>query len=86
MTRMNTTINGQWLSKPHTYEKGSLLCQLCLAEKTQILMAEKENLLNQRNEILNPCRHRKKLLLEEFKRDKPKKNKPPDDWKQGNKK
>ena len=73
--------NNKWsiIEQAPTYEKGSLLCQLCLAEKTQILMAEKENLLNQRNEILNPCRHRKKLLLEEFKRDKPKKNKPPDD-------
>ena len=38
------------------YSKETGTCQLCLHEKTTILLAEQQNSLNKRNEIISKCR------------------------------
>ena len=49
------------LAPPYSTE--AKRCQLCLTEKTLILFSNSENILNQRSEILNKCRHQNKFLL-----------------------
>ena len=44
-------------SRAPTYKSGSKKCQLCLKEKTAIALAEPEELLNSRTELLNKCIH-----------------------------
>ena len=48
------------------YSKETGTCQLCLHEKTTILLAEQQNSLNKRNEIISKCRHRDKWLLNKW--------------------
>ena len=44
-------------------KKERWFCFLCQAEKTFIAYSEHFSTLNQRSEILNKCRHRRKFLL-----------------------
>jgi len=46
--------------RAHTYKPGNITCNLCLAEKLQILT--NNNLLNKKSELLNKCPHRRKYL------------------------
>ena len=46
--------------RAHTYKPGNITCNLCLAEKLQILT--NKNLLNKKSELLNKCPHRRKYL------------------------
>ena len=39
-------------------------CNLCIEEKKQIILADKNKIVNANNEILTKCRHRNKFLLE----------------------
>ena len=46
-------------------------CQLCLTEKVFIINALNDSqLLNEKSELINTCRHQKKLLLKCLKRNK----------------
>ena len=46
--------------RAHTYKPGNITCNLCLAEKLQILT--NKNLLNKKSELLNKCPHRRQYL------------------------
>lgn len=48
------------------YTKETGTCQLCLHEKTSILLADQQHSLNKRNEIISKCRHRDKWLLSKW--------------------
>ena len=45
------------------YKPASKSCNLCLLEKTLILLSDDQHCLNKRSELLNKCRHREKYLL-----------------------
>ena len=45
------------------YTPESKICQLCNAERYQIVFSKLENLLNHKNEITSKCRHRAKFKL-----------------------
>ena len=45
------------------YQKETKKCQLCLMEKTLIILADRATALNKRNEIMSKCRHKDKMLL-----------------------
>ena len=47
-------------------KNGQKQCRLCLKESLAILK-RKDDCLNQRNEILNTCRHTRKFLLKNWK-------------------
>ena len=42
------------------YQHGGKVCNLCLAEKYEILTANDDALLNKRTELINKCRHKNK--------------------------
>ena len=48
--------------KAHVYSAGAKYCDLCLSEKTIIMLADK-NCLNIRSEILRKCPHIRKFTL-----------------------
>ena len=50
-------------AKAHAYSSGGSQCDLCLTEKVNILLADPQTSLNQRNEILAKCPHKRKYLL-----------------------
>ena len=45
------------------FNRSSLRCNLCLNEKLEIALYQKDNLLNKRSEIVNKCRHVNKHML-----------------------
>ena len=45
---------------------GARFCDVCLTEKTYIMLADKKESLNVRSEILNKCRHMAKFTLEKI--------------------
>ena len=49
------------------YQQGDKQCQLCLAEKYFILMADLSTTLNKRTELVNKCRHKNKYKLKNSK-------------------
>ena len=49
--------------KGHAFSSGGRACDLCLSEKLVIMMADKNSMLNKRDELLETCRHRRKHLL-----------------------
>ena len=61
------TIKWSIIQFAPTYSPETGKCQLCNLEKTLILIANEPNLLNQRNEMMNKCRHRRKHLLSSLK-------------------
>ena len=58
-------ISWSIFAKAHPYSSGSRACDLCLTEKTTILLAKPVETLNKRSEILSQCRHKLKYLLED---------------------
>jgi len=53
-------IKWEIAKKATPYKCGTRYCNLCITEKTVILLADPETLLNKRSEIISCCRHRKK--------------------------
>jgi len=49
--------------KGHAFSSGGRTCDLCLSEKLVIMTADKNTMLNKRDELLESCRHRRKHLL-----------------------
>ena len=62
--------NIQWsvLPKFKDYQNSTLAkgCNLCLAEKLQITMANKDRSLHRRSELISKCRHENKFYLSSF--------------------
>ena len=50
-------------AKTGVYTAGAKFCDVCLTEKTHILLADPKESLNVRTEILNTCRHKAKFTL-----------------------
>ena len=50
-------------AKTGVYTAGAKFCDVCLTEKTYIMLAEPRESLNVRSEILNTCRHKAKFTL-----------------------
>ena len=46
--------------------RGDRYCNLCLSEKVFILRGNQDLLLNKRSELMQRCRHRDRLMLENF--------------------
>ena len=49
--------------KAQVYSAGAKYCDLCLTEKTIIMLADKKSCLNIRSEILRKCPHISKFTL-----------------------
>ena len=60
----NPKIDWSIKAKAHAFSSGGKQCDLCLTEKVNILLANPKSSLNQRNEILEKCRHKRKFLLQ----------------------
>ena len=57
-------ITWKVIAKTGKYTPGAIYCDVCLTEKTYILLADPKESLNVRSEILNKCRHMAKFTLE----------------------
>ena len=57
-------IKWEIAKKASPYRCGTRYCDLCVTEKTMILMAEPEFLLNKRSELISCCRHRTKYRFD----------------------
>ena len=60
---LNPKIDWSIKAKAHAFSSRGKQCDLCLTEKVAILLADPKTSLNQRNEILNKCPHKRKFLL-----------------------
>ena len=58
-------FNIEWniQEKAKAYHPALARCQLCNSEKTRIVLADQDKVLNLRNEIMSKCRHRNRFLL-----------------------
>ena len=54
-------------SKCGPYRAGAKLCVTCLSEKTHIALANPDDILNSRKEIISKCPHRRYFKLKYFK-------------------
>ena len=54
------------LCQASAYSQQSKRCNLCLMEKTLILLADKQQCLNKRSKIMNKCRHKNLMLLNRY--------------------
>ena len=61
--KINYDLKWSIIGQASAYNNISKKCQLCLLEKTAILISNHSKPLNKRTEIMNTCRHRKKYLL-----------------------
>ena len=69
--RRETDVKFKLAHRAHAYTAGMKVCDLCLTEKTRILLGhdgpskipKTTGLLNRRTEILQKCRHRLKYTL-----------------------
>ena len=50
-------------AKTGVYNAGAKYCDICLTEKMHIMLADPQESLNVRSEILNKCRHKSKFTL-----------------------
>ena len=57
------TVKFKLLENKKSYTTSTKNCNLCTAEKYQILFADLSNLLNTMSEIMSKCRHRRKFKL-----------------------
>ena len=57
-------IKWKVIAKTGKYTPDAIYCDVCLTEKTYILLADPKESLNVRSEILNKCRHMAKFTLE----------------------
>ncbi len=64
----NKDFNIQWAIKTRAFafKSGSTRCDLCLSEKTTILLADPKSTINKRNEIISKCPHKRKFMLARF--------------------
>ena len=64
----HVSYNIQWsvLWKAKDYQNTTKRCNLCLAEKLEIIMANKERSLNRSSELISKCRHETKFYLSSF--------------------
>ena len=51
-------------AKTGVYTAGAKFCDVCITEKTLIMLADPAVSLNSRTEILNKCRHMAKFTLD----------------------
>ena len=67
-------ISWKIIEKCKQYSSGQKFCNVCNAEKTQILMAKRNNIniLNSRSEYMNHCRNSCKSLLNNVRNKKTK--------------
>ena len=56
-------ISWKIIAKTGVYTAGARFCDVCLTEKTHIMLADPNQSLNVRTEILNKCRHMTKYTL-----------------------
>ena len=59
----NCEISWKIRAKTGVYTAGAKFCDLCLTEKTHIMLADPLESLNVQTEILNKCRHMAKFTL-----------------------
>ena len=60
------TIKWTVLRKAAAYQNASKKCNLCTAEKLEILRASKDRSLNRRSELVSKCRHENRFYLCNF--------------------
>jgi len=63
----NCEINWSIIRRSSPFKAGSRKCNLCLWEKFHIMKGKNDDLLNERNELINKCRHVDKFLLKNYK-------------------
>ena len=61
--RVNYELKWKYIAKARAYTPASGTCNLCIKEIFFILYKKEESSLNERNEIFNPCPHRRKYKL-----------------------
>ena len=59
----SANITWDTLGRHQAYNTISKRCSLCLNEKLKIALHRNDNMLNNRTEILNKCRHKNKFAL-----------------------
>ena len=59
----NPEVRWSVFERARPYTPAQARCQLCISEKTAILLADQSSSLNVRGEIAAKCRHRTKYLL-----------------------
>ena len=69
LRRENSPYEITWkkLAKGRVFNPVTKNCQLCLKEKYLIMFSPEGATLNKRTELFNTCRHRLRLLLDNFK-------------------
>ena len=60
------TIDWSISDRARAYDNRTKRCNLCLAEKSQIIAADRSKNLNKKSEIVSKCRHMNKFLLANF--------------------
>ena len=53
-------------TKAYAFSSGSKSCDLCLSEKMTIILADPHHSLNQRDELLAKCVHKRFYCLSEY--------------------
>ena len=56
-------MKSEVIKKCCKYRAGDRICRLCKEEKLVIASCKSRNMLNQRSEVLNSCRHKRAWLL-----------------------
>ena len=56
-------VKWEIIRKCQKYRSGTRKCDVCLAEKLEILKERSEHCLNKRSELMRPCPHRRKFRL-----------------------
>ena len=65
MKDKNPTIKWEIIGRAYPYNNKSKKCNLCMSEKMRIIYYDQPHkLLNQRNELLQICRHQTKFILQ----------------------
>ena len=64
----NTDFNIRWSVRRRAtaYQNTTRMCNLCLAEKLEIIKADKKRSLNKRTELVSKCRHENRFYLGNF--------------------
>lgn len=61
--RLPHSVKWSIAAKTSPYKCGSRRCDLCITEKSIIVRADPDTLLNKRSELVSKCRHRNKFVL-----------------------
>ena len=64
----DTDFNIRWSVRRRAtaYQNTTRMCNLCLAEKLEIIKADKKRSLNKRTELVSKCRHENRFYLCNF--------------------